>query len=264
MNVRSVVRRHFRTKGRHDLPWRQTTDPYHIVVSEVMLQQTQVVRVVQKYTEFLKKFPTPHALAKAPLAEVLGAWSGLGYNRRAKYLHHMAQTVVREYGGEFPKTYEELRQPPGIGPYTAGAVCAFAFNKPVPIIETNIRTVYLHHFFPTRKKVSDTELLQKIKETLDTKNPRQWYWALMDYGAYLKQSGINTNTKSAHYVPQSRFEGSRRQVRGALMRALLKAPMTTTCLATVLTIQKDVTQTVLDDLVAEGFVKKTKHTYTIV
>ena len=215
-----TVKNFYTAWGRHDLPWRQTHDPYKILVSEVMLQQTQVVRVMAKYEEFLSLFPTVDSLAQAPLGAVLTLWQGLGYNRRAKLLHACAQTVVREYKGVWPRDITLLRSLPGIGPYTAGAVAAFAFSIPSTIIETNVRTVYLHHFYPDETNVSDALLLPIIKATLDQTDPRSWYYALMDYGSHLKQTVGNKNTQSKHYTKQSKFEGSDRQIRGAIIRAL--------------------------------------------
>lgn len=210
----------YHQNGRHDLPWRHTTSPYNIVVSEVMLQQTQVGRVVPKYCEFMKRWPSARRLAAAPLKDVLIAWQGLGYNRRAKRLHECVRVVTEDLSGIWPITYDGLQHLPGIGPYTAGAVLAFAYNEAAPIVETNIRSVYLHHFFPHEHKVTDKELLEVIEKTLDTKNPRQWYWALMDYGAHLKQTTGNQNLRSRHYTKQSKFAGSDRQVRGAIIRIL--------------------------------------------
>jgi A/G-specific adenine glycosylase len=164
----------YQTNGRHDLPWRKTKDPYKIVVSELMLQQTQVSRVLPKYKEFLKLFPTVQKLAAASLGDVLRAWQGLGYNRRAKFLWQAAQTVVDEHKEKWPKTYTGLQTLPGIGSYTAGAVMNFAYNFSVPLIETNVRTVYIYHFFRDTEHVSDKQLLPLIERTLDRKNPRSW------------------------------------------------------------------------------------------
>lgn len=259
-----IVKRYYKKYGRHDLPWRHTTDPYKIAVSEIMLQQTQVARVIEKYQEFLKKFLTLRALAKAPLSDVLRVWSGLGYNRRAKFLHQMAQSIVRDHKGKFPTTYEGLKSLPGIGPYTAGAIYAFAYNKPFPVIETNIRTVYIHHFFPKKDKVLDTDLMKIIEKTLDQKNPREWYWALMDYGSHLKQTGNKVHRASKHYTKQSKFEGSKRQIRGAIMRELLKVPMTIEKIVKTLEKEQGSVQEVMSDLVREGFVEKVKGKYTVV
>ena len=159
---KDTVWKYYREHGRSDLPWRKTTDPYRILVSEVMLQQTQVERVIPYYTRFLKKFPTVRALAKAPLSQVLIAWQGLGYNRRAKMLHEAAKEVVRGHGGLFPRTALELEKLPGVGPYTAHAVAAFAYNEDGICIETNIRTAVTHHFFPkVIGRVASLNLLTK-------------------------------------------------------------------------------------------------------
>ncbi len=210
----------YKTAGRHTLPWRQTKDPYRILVSEVMLQQTQVDRVIPKYQEFLTAFPNFGALAEAPLGTVLRHWQGLGYNRRAKMLHECAKAVVRDYGGKLPKDETKLRSLPGIGPYTARAVLAFAFGVAEPLIETNVRTVYIHHFFSDETDVTDTMLLPYIERTLARDNPREWYYALMDYGSHLKRTVGNNITKSKHYTKQATFKGSDRQIRGAIIRQL--------------------------------------------
>ena len=215
-----TVKNFYTAWGRHDLPWRQTADPYKILVSEIMLQQTQVARVVTKYAEFLSLFPTVQSLADAPLGAVLTVWQGLGYNRRAKMLHQCAQTIVGEFAGVWPRDISALQSLPGVGPYTAGAVAAFAFSQPSTIIETNIRTVYLHHFFPDGTEISDATLLPIITLTLDTSDPRSWYYALMDYGSHLKVTVGNKNTMSKHYTKQSKFVGSDRQIRGAIIRTL--------------------------------------------
>ncbi len=219
-----TVGEYYRRNGRHKLPWRKTCNPYRILVSEVMLQQTQVERVIPKYRAFITKFPTLEKLAHAPLSEVLKSWQGLGYNRRAKMLKACAQKIVTEHNSVFPKTQEALRLLPGVGPYTSGAILAFAYNKPTVLIETNVRTVYLHHFFKNRINVADAEILKYVAKTADLKNSRAWYYALMDYGSYLKKQFGNQNTRSKHYSTQSAFKGSDRQIRGAIVRALSKKP----------------------------------------
>ena len=229
-SFRRLVYEQYRRKGRV-LPWRATRDPYAILVSELMLQQTQVSRVLPKYEAFLKRLPTFEALAQAKFSDVLLLWQGLGYNRRAKALHDIAKEVTRTYQGKLPREKALLRQLPGIGSYTASAILVFAHNIPAVMIETNIRTVYTHFFFPRKRTVADAELLPLIESTMDRKNPRRWFSALMDYGAYLKGSGIRINSHSAHYVRQSKFEGSRRQLRGALLRLILKKPQTISALA---------------------------------
>ena len=184
-----------------------------------MLQQTQVSRVLEKYKQFLKAFPTAKRLAQAPQAEVLILWSGLGYNRRARFLHQCA-TELLSYK-TFPTEVPVLEKLPGIGHYTARAVATFAFNQPHVFIETNIRTVFVHHFFPKRKVVSDADILKLVERTLDTKNPRHWYSALMDYGSYLKSQGIKVHRQSTLYTKQSTFMGSNRRVRGLIVKALI-------------------------------------------
>lgn len=197
-----------------------TNDPYRILVSEVMLQQTQVDRVIPKYRAFLKQFKDVRALARAPLRDVLIAWQGLGYNRRAQALHAAARMIVREHHARVPRSVEALVALPGVGVYTAGAVCAFAYHMPEVLLETNIRAVLLHHLLPHREAVPDTELFVLARALLDTKKPHEWQWALMDYGAFLKVSGVHTNAQSKHYVKQSKFAGSDREVRGAILRHL--------------------------------------------
>jgi A/G-specific adenine glycosylase len=216
---KKIILAHF-DAAKREFPWRETTDPYKILVSEIMLQQTQAPRVVSKYNDFIRKFPTVKRLAKAKVSDVLGLWIGLGYNRRALSLLRLAQIVASDYRGVIPDTFEELVGLPGIGPYTAGAILAFAFNKPHPVIETNIRTVYIHFFFTDGKKIDDKELLPLITSTLDRVNPREWYWALMDYGTFLKGAGKDKGRVSKQYVRQSTFKGSDREVRGKILKLL--------------------------------------------
>jgi A/G-specific adenine glycosylase len=206
--------------NKRTFPWRNTHDPYLILVSEIMLQQTQTDRVVPRFESFVSTFPTIESLAQAPLKKVLQQWQGLGYNRRGLMLHKAAKETVAHYNSKLPKDKKLLESLPGIGPYTAGAVMAFAFNTPVVMIETNIRTVFIHHFFTNHGDVHDNELLPLIEQTLDVKNPRKWYSALMDYGNHLKKHHPNPNRKSKHYTKQSKFEGSDRQVRGLILREL--------------------------------------------
>ena len=223
-----VVLDYYRQHGRHDMAWRQPPfNPYKIMVSEVMLQQTQVARVTEKFPQFLGLFPDLQALADAPLADVLEAWSGLGYNRRAKFLWQAAQMITTDFQTTFPSTIEELVTLPGVGRNTAGAIMVYAFNQPVAFIETNIRTAVIHHFFEDKQNISDAGITQIIIATLPKEQPRQWYWALMDYGAFLKQSVGNLNKQSKSYSKQSRFTGSLRQLRGQVLRLLMKDALTT-------------------------------------
>jgi len=231
---RELVWAHYKKHGRHDLPWRspalkprrdKTLDTYKVLVSEVMLQQTQVERVIPFYKKFIKQFPTAKKLAESPLPDVLRAWQGLGYNRRAKTLRAAAQalvaakTIARAPRLRTPELVAELEMLPGVGPYTARAVAAFAYNLDVVFVETNIRTAVIHHFFPKKKKVSDTAIEKILTKVLPKGNAREWHGALMDYGAYLKRSGISHNAKSMTYAKQSKFAGSLRQARGAVLRA---------------------------------------------
>ncbi len=216
------------------MPWRRTRDPYKILVSEVMLQQTQVERVIPYYKAFLKKFPNVRALSHAKLSEVLKIWQGLGYNRRAKMLREAAKVLAQKHNGRFPKTAEELEALPGVGPYTAHAVAAFAYNQNVVFVETNIRTAVTHHFFTSKEKTDDAEVFAVLHKTLPKGKSREWYAALMDYGAYLKRSGVRLNARSKHYAKQSVFEGSMRQARGALLKELAKSPCERTFLIKIL------------------------------
>jgi len=217
---RNLVYSEYKKNGR-TFPWRENLDPWGILVSELMLQQTQTERVVPYWKRWMEKWPSPSTLAKASLEEVLREWSGLGYNRRGKYLKESAVIIERDFGGIVPCVPETLVKLPGIGPYTAGAIACFAYNYPSVFIETNIRSVMLHFFFPDREGISDSEIIPLIKETLDNKDPRKWYWALMDYGAILKKTNTNPNRRSVHYGRQSAFSGSFRQIRGSLIRVLV-------------------------------------------
>jgi A/G-specific adenine glycosylase len=216
----SIVYDHYEHHGRN-LPWRKTDSSYEIVVSEIMLQQTQVARVITKYRDFIHAFPNVETLARASLRDVLSVWQGLGYNRRAQSLKKLAEMVVAEFQGEVPSDVRSLMKLPGIGNATAHAICAFAFNEPVVFIETNIRTVFIHHFFSDRTEVRDGEIVPFVEQTLDRENPRRWYNALMDYGVALKKQFPNPGKKSAHYQKQGPFEGSNRQIRGAILRTLM-------------------------------------------
>ncbi len=200
------------------MPWREDTRPYFVLVSELMLQQTQVSRVIPKFQNFIVKFPTEQVLARAQLADVLKAWQGLGYNRRAKFLHETAKQLIEQES--FPSTEKELLKLPGVGKNTAGAILAYSFNQPSLFIETNIRTVYIHHFFNDRVDVDDKEILEKLTETIDHEHPREFYWSLMDYGSWLKANGVRNSSSSKHYKKQPPLKGSVREVRGHIVRAL--------------------------------------------
>lgn len=256
---------YYHAHGR-DLSWRQAEsngqfDPYKILVSELMLQQTQVSRVIPKFEAFIAQFPTLASLAKAPLAEVLIAWSGLGYNRRARYLHQAAQQIVELYNGQLPADTELLEALPGVGKNTAAAIAAYSFNQPVVFIETNIRSVYLHHFFPEAEAVSDKDLLPIIASTLDKANPRQWYWALMDYGSHLKKLHLNPSRRSKHHSKQSSFIGSRRFIRGQVIKLLAHSAQTYQSLQNEVADQR--LDGILEDLIGERLISKQGRTYTL-
>jgi A/G-specific adenine glycosylase len=249
---------YYRRNGR-DLPWRSTTDPYRILVSEIMLQQTQVDRVIPKYENFITHFPDVAALAAAPLRNVLTLWQGLGYNRRAQNLHACARIISDEHNGLFPQTRDGLQALPGIGIYTASAVSVFAFNQPCVFIETNIRAVYIHTFFPEADAVSDSQLEPYIESTLYKRDPRRWYNALMDYGVYLKKLHGNPARKSKHHTLQSRFEGSDRQIRGMIIKILGQTEhMSSKELLCRIDKEPGRVQAIINQLVGEGLVAKNK------
>lgn len=204
-----------------DLPWRNTFDPYEVLVSEVMLQQTQVARVQKRWFDWLDVFPTVTSLAEAPLAPVLEAWQGLGYNRRAIALKKAAEQCVRDHGGTIPCDRKELLALPGIGPSTAAGVRVYAYSQPDIYLETNVRTVFIHELFSESEGIADREIVPLVEATCDFDDPRGWYYALLDYGAYLKKTIPNPSRRSAHHTTQSKFIGSRRQKRAWLLREVL-------------------------------------------
>jgi A/G-specific adenine glycosylase len=266
-----------------------------------MLQQTQVDRVMPYYRRFLKEFPTVRNLAEAPLPRVLAAWQGLGYNRRAKLLQDAARTIVREYGGRVPRSVTELEKLPGIGPYTARAVAAFAYNEDTVFVETNLRTAVIHHFFtskspsiygrPSRKgnnstdsspsiygrmlgvedtgwnterKVSDEEILEILAKALPKGRAREWYAALMDYGAHLKRSGVRINARSVGYAKQKPFKGSSREVRGTLLKELLSGPKTKEQLAKRFDVSRtEQVEAALATLVRDGLILSRARRYAL-
>lgn len=245
-------------KGRElyrDMPWREDTRPYYVLVSELMLQQTQVDRVVPKFEAFITRFPDEKMLADASLAEVLGLWSGLGYNRRARFLHEAAKKIQTEFDGVFPDTKTDLLSLPGVGEGTSGAILTYAFNQPVLFVETNVRTVYFHHFFVDGEKVSDTEILSYLAATIDKEHPREFYWSLMDYGAWLKKNKTGRISQSSHYRKQTALKGSVREVRGQIIRLLVGGSLSRQEIETQLTVdtrfEKAVTGLIRDGLLIQ-------------
>lgn len=251
---KKIVKDYYR-KNKRDLPWRNTLNPYHILVSEVMLQQTQVSRVLIKYPIFISQFSTFNQLVKASTKDVLLVWQGMGYNRRALYLKRIAEIVVAQYKGQLLDNPVILDSLPGIGAATAASIAAFAFNKPTIFIETNIRRVFIHHFFKDKREVDDKQIFPIIQKTLDTKNPREWYYALMDYGSYLAKIMENPNKRSKHYSVQSQFKGSDRQIRGEILRLLLKEALSEEKLIRIIKKDPDKIKNILQDLIKEQFIK---------
>lgn len=250
---------------RRDFPWRRTTNPYDIIVSEVMLQQTQVERVHDKFLEFIHAYPDFDSLSKASQKDVLALWQGLGYNRRALALKRLAEEVISRYGGELPKDPEKLCRLPGIGRATAGEILAFAFNITTVFIETNIRRVFIHEFFDGEEDVKDTEILPLVEATVDGENPREWYWALMDYGSMLKKNVENPNRRSAHYARQTPFEGSDRRIRGLVLKILLNhMPLSAEILVEETGVSLDHLKRILAGLVGEGFIREDNGLYNII
>lgn len=250
-------------------PWRDIENPYFILVSEIMLQQTQAPRVIEKYNEFIGVFPSVESLARASNEEVLRVWQGLGYNRRGIFLKKTAEKIVSEHGGIVPSNIETLTTFPGIGYNTACAIAAFAFNMPVVFIETNIRTVFIHHFFADKEAVDDKDILPIIEKVLRAPgarkmSPRDWYYALMDYGVYLKKEFKNPSRKSSSYSKQSKFEGSKRQVRGEIIKLLLerKSIFKKDLLPLIDREESEIIQ-ILSSLEKEGMITFKNQVYTI-
>jgi A/G-specific adenine glycosylase len=261
---RNIIFSYFKENGRSHLPWRTDYNPYDIFISEVMLQQTQVDRVIDKFTEFRKHFPDFETLATSELSDLLAQWQGLGYNRRALSLRKAAQMIVSEFNGVLPDQPELLVKLPGIGPATASSITAFAFNKPVIFLETNIRTVIIHHFFKNSESVEDARLLEIAGNILDKKYPRKWYSALMDYGTMLKKTIGNLSRQSNTYKKQSTFKGSRREIRGKILKQLLITPqLTPGKLASYLSQTQEILLPVLEQLTRENIIRYNSGKYAI-
>jgi len=243
-----------------DLPWRRTRDPYAVLISEVMLQQTQVPRVLPRYERWLERFPTLDSLAAAPLAEVLAEWQGLGYNRRAIALKRLAEEIETNRAGVLPEDERELRALPGIGPATAAGLMAFAFGRPAVYLETNVRAVVIHELFADVESVPDRDIRPILSAALDVVTQRDiavrdWYYALLDYGAGLKKELPNPSRRSAHHTRQSPYEGSRRQKRARVLRAALElGEAEEGSIGELAELSPSDTADILEALAADGFV----------
>lgn len=250
-----TVFQHYEKNGRHDLIWRKKINAYRILVSEIMLQQTQVSRVIPKFTEWMKRYPTLAKLRESNLQEVLVLWQGLGYQRRAKALYTIAEQV-----DTLPKTFDELLNFPGIGRYTASAVCAFAYDSFAhPMLETNIRTALIETFHKNLTEINDSVLYTDLLrlegyDQVHSHGARTWYYALMDYGAYLKSIKVSHNKKSKGYAKQKPYKGSTRELRAKILFAVAKGDS--------LPGDKRL-QSVLDQLVGEGFILKKNRKYIV-
>jgi A/G-specific adenine glycosylase len=261
LRFRKTVYSYFKLHGR-DLPWRKNQTPYSIFISEIMLQQTQVDRVVPFYCAFVKALPDFQTLAGAPLQKVLLLWQGLGYNRRAKHLKQAAEIIEHEHDGILPSSPETLEMLPGIGKATAASIAAFGFNAPTVFLETNIRTALIHHFFRDDDNISDNDLLPIANVVMNRRHPAKWYSAIMDYGTMLKKKYGNLSRRSAQYKKQSKFEGSRRQVRGKVLKLLLeKGNLSLLSFDRHLKTDKQILSEILDELTKENMIVKRGKTY---
>ena len=257
---------HYYSRHARIMPWRLprtdgTFDAYAILVSELMLQQTQVSRVIPKYIDFMARFPTIKDLAAASLADVLLMWSGLGYNRRAKFLHQAARVVVEQHQAVLPASLDHLVKLPGIGPNTAGAIMAYAYNQPVVFIETNIRSVIIWYFYSEQSQVTEQQIRMATAAVLDTERPREWYWALMDFGAQLKAQAGNHARQAKAYSRQSTFKGSLRQIRGQVLKQLLLQPRTPAEMTVLIPDER--LAVVLQDLEREALIERVSGVYQV-
>ncbi|OGM30277.1 hypothetical protein A2801_01365 [Candidatus Woesebacteria bacterium RIFCSPHIGHO2_01_FULL_41_10] len=259
-----LLKQFYTSSNRNYLPWRKTHDPYKILISEVMLQQTQVSRVESKFEPFVERFPTVEILAKADLAEVLSRWSGLGYNRRAKYLHQCARKIVGKHNSQISKHISELIVLPGVGEATAGAIVVYAYNVAEIFIETNIRRAIIDYFFSDKNAVHDKHIKLILKDVIDRNNPREWYWSLVDYGASLGKVKNNPNKKSVHYTKQTLFLGSKRQVRGSVIKLLVQdIIISEDNLKRSIEGDQKYLKEVLKELVSEGLIDKSGQKYRL-
>jgi A/G-specific adenine glycosylase len=263
ISFKKTVYAYYQNFGR-DLPWRNTENHYHIFVSEIMLQQTQVARVLGTFERFVSELGDFYALAEARAGRLLSIWQGLGYNRRCIHLKESAVRICTEFSGKLPQSEDLLRSLPGVGIATSRALLAYCFNRPTVFIETNIRQVFIHFFFKDRKTVSDGEILPLVELTLDRRNPREWYYALMDYGSMLKDRVGNLTRRSAGYKRPARFEGSMRQLRGTVLKVLLKhKKITADTVAEMAGFDPEKVEEAIYRLEREGFLDKRGPYYSL-
>jgi len=258
-----IIYSYFKQYGR-DFNFRKEINPYNVVISEMMLQQTQANRVVEKFQQFIQEFPDFHSLATASLIDVLKIWQGLGYNRRAVALKKIAEKVVNEFDGILPADIEILKSFPQIGQNTASSIVAFAFNMPTFFIEVNIRRVYIYFFFPGKSSIEDSVIMPIVRKTLDSSNVRKWYYALLDYGVMLKKTHPELNKRSAHYRKQSKFKGSSREIRGKILKLLIASSnLTEADISRELEINSKKLNEILNLLIKEGFIRQENHQFSI-
>lgn len=237
-------------------PFRENITPYRVLVSEIMLQQTQTNRVAEKFIEFINKFPDFKSLSQSSVEELLSVWQGLGYNRRAIALKKIGERIMNEFKGEVPKNLNALISLPQIGHNTASSILCFAYNIPTYFVETNIRRVYIYFFFPGRSQINDKEIMEIINVSVDKNNPRDWYYALMDYGTMLKKTHPELNKRSAHYRKQSKFDGSTRQIRGKILKLLLEKQLSKKELIEIINIEGKKLMQIINSLKKEGFIQE--------
>ena len=259
---RDVIYSYYK-RTKRKFPFRENITPYKVVVSEIMLQQTQTNRVAEKFIEFIKKFPDFKSLSQASVEKLLSTWQGLGYNRRAIALKKIAERIMNEFNGDVPKDLELLTSLPQIGHNTASSILSFAYNIPTYFIETNIRRVYIYFFFPGKSQINDKEIMEIVKITIDKDNPRDWYYALMDFGVMLKKAHPELNKRSIHYRKQSKFDGSTRQVRGKILKLLLEKPLSTNDIIDKINFERKKVLEILNTLKKEGFIREEHNKFLI-
>ncbi len=266
---------------RRDLPWLNSPSSWAVLVSEVMLQQTSTSRVIGPWTKFLEKFPTPESCARAPLAEVLVAWSGLGYPRRAKNLHDAARVIRDDFQGQVPREVDELRTLPGVGEYTSHAVASFAFGQRVAVLDTNVGRVLARAL--TNQPLRMNAARDLARELLPRSDAAMFNQAMLDLGAqfcratprceecplasscaWRRDGGPDPAPMSAAVSrPQAPFAGSNRQLRGRVLRALHEGPRAKTRLVRELGVEPARAEDVLNGLVRDGLVSKVARSYSL-